>query len=74
MSKTINDRTRSIRNIDRLKLPIHRLVNRNGLLTGRHHYDTTTQMQELLESEGIEINDNQVQNLQNVVWNPLIDL
>lgn len=58
----------------RLKLPIHRVVNRNGLLTGTHHYDSPTHMQELLESEGLKIVEDQIQDLSRVLWHPLVDL
>lgn len=58
----------------RLNVPAHRVVNRNGLLTGKHHYDTPTQMQELLEAEGIIISDNQVQNFKTQFWNPLTEI
>jgi len=51
-------------------VPAHRVVNRNGLLTGKHHFQGTNLMQQLLESEGIEIKDNQVQNLDSVYWDP----
>ena len=55
-------------------VPAHRVVNRKGLLTGKHHFDGTNLMQQLLESEGIEIIDNQIQNLEAVFWNPLVEL
>lgn len=48
-------------------VPAHRVVNRNGLLTGRHHFPGN-QMQELLENEGITIIDNQVQNFKELFW------
>lgn len=51
-------------------IPAHRVVNRIGLLTGRHHFSTPTLMQELLEQEGIQILDHQVQNFNDVFWNP----
>lgn len=57
-----------------IKLPIHRVVNRNGLLTGKHHYETPTQMQELLEKEGIEIENDQIKNFKNVFWDPAIEI
>ena len=41
-------------------VPAHRVVNRKGLLTGKHHFEGTNLMQQLLESEGIEIIDNQI--------------
>jgi methylated-DNA-protein-cysteine methyltransferase-like protein len=55
-------------------VPAHRVVNRNGLLTGKMHFETPTTMQELLESEGITIKDNQIQNFKKVFWNPQIEL
>ncbi|MEJ2881413.1 MGMT family protein [Pedobacter sp. GR22-6] len=58
----------------RLEVPAHRVLNRNGLLTGKHHYDTPTQMQELLETEGIIINDDQVQDFSNVFWDPISEI
>jgi methylated-DNA-protein-cysteine methyltransferase related protein len=51
-------------------IPAHRVVNRNGLLTGRHHFSTPTLMQELLEAEGIKIKDHQVQNYKDHFWQP----
>ena len=51
-------------------VPAHRVVNRKGLLTGKHHFDGTNLMQQLLESEGIEVIDNQIQNLESIFWNP----
>lgn len=51
-------------------VPAHRVVNRKGLLTGKHHFDGTNLMQQLLESEGVEIIDNQIQNLDSVYWDP----
>jgi methylated-DNA-protein-cysteine methyltransferase-like protein len=55
-------------------VPAHRVVNKKGLLTGKHHFDGTNLMQQLLESEGIEVIENQIQNLDKVYWNPLQEL
>lgn len=55
-------------------VPAHRVVNRKGLLTGKHHFDGTNLMQQLLESEGIEVIDNQIQNLDSVYWDPSKEL
>lgn len=55
-------------------VPAHRVVNRKGLLTGKHHFDGTNLMQQLLESEGIEVVENQIQNLESVYWDPSIEL
>ena len=51
-------------------VPAHRVVNRKGLLTGKHHFEGTNLMQQLLESEGIEVVENQIQNLETVFWDP----
>lgn len=51
-------------------VPAHRVVNRNGLLTGKHHFEGTNLMQQLLESEGVIVKDNQVQNFKEVFWDP----
>lgn len=53
-------------------VPAHRVVNRKGLLTGKHHFDGTNLMQQLLESEGIVVEDNQIVNLENYFWEPEI--
>ena len=41
-------------------VPAHRVVNRNGLLTGKHHFDGTNLMQQLLENEGVVVKENQI--------------
>ncbi|MEK6450883.1 MULTISPECIES: MGMT family protein [Myroides] len=51
-------------------VPAHRVVNRVGLLSGKHHFDGTNLMQQLLESEGVVIKDNKVQNFQELLWIP----
>jgi methylated-DNA-protein-cysteine methyltransferase related protein len=55
-------------------VPAHRVVNRKGLLTGKHHFDGTNLMQQLLESEGIVVIDNQIQDFENVYWDPSKEL
>ena len=55
-------------------VPAHRVVNRKGLLTGKHHFDGTHLMQQLLENEGIKVVDNQIQNLDTVFWDPAKEL
>lgn len=55
-------------------VPAHRVVNRSGLLTGKNHFTTPTIMQELLESEGVIIKDDKVQELKTVYWDPVIEL
>ena len=51
-------------------VPAHRVVNRKGLLTGKHHFDGTNLMQQLLESEGIEVIDNQIIDFEKHFWIP----
>lgn len=51
-------------------VPAHRVVNRLGLLTGKHHFEGTNLMQQLLENEGIEIEDNQIINFDQFLWDP----
>lgn len=49
-------------------VPAHRVVNRNGLLTGKMHFATPTEMQERLESEGVVVKKDQVQDFKNLFW------
>jgi methylated-DNA-protein-cysteine methyltransferase-like protein len=56
------------------EIPAHRVVNKKGLLTGKHHFDGTNLMQQLLENEGIIVIENQIQNLETVFWDPFIEL
>lgn len=51
-------------------VPAHRVVNRNGALTGKHHFEGTNLMQQLLENEGIKVEDNQVVDFKSVFWDP----
>ena len=51
-------------------VPAHRVVNRNGLLTGKFHFDGTNLMQQLLENEGVKVKNNQVENLKDYYWDP----
>ena len=53
------------------EVPAHRVVNRKGLLTGKHHFDGTNLMQQLLENEGIVVVENQIQDFEKVFWNPI---
>lgn len=52
------------------EIPAHRVVNRKGLLTGKHHFDGTNLMQQLLESEGIVIENNQIVDFEKHFWEP----
>ena len=49
-------------------VPAHRVVNRVGLLSGKHHFEGTNLMQQLLENEGIKIKNNQVVNFEQLFW------
>lgn len=51
-------------------LPAHRVVNRNGMLSGKHHFQGTNLMQQLLENEGVEVVDNQIVDFEKVFWEP----
>ena len=55
-------------------VPAHRVVNRKGLLTGKHHFDGTNLMQQLLENEGIVVIEFQIQDFDKVFWNPISEL
>ena len=52
-------------------VPAHRVVNRNGLLSGKHHFEGTNLMQQLLENEGIKVVDNQIVDFESHFWNPI---
>jgi methylated-DNA-protein-cysteine methyltransferase-like protein len=56
------------------EIPAHRVVNRKGLLTGKHHFDGTNLMQQLIESEGLKVIDNQIQDFESVFWDPFKEL
>lgn len=55
-------------------VPAHRVVNRNGLLTGKHHFETPTAMEELLEGEGIKVYGNKIADFQHYFWDPVKEL
>jgi len=52
----------------------HRVVNRLGLLSGKHHFEGTNLMQQLLESEGVVVEENQIQNFKKYFWDPQKEL
>ncbi len=58
----------------RPKVPAHRVVNRTGLLTGKHHFGTPTKMKELLEKENVKVKNDQVQSFKNIFWDPAEEL
>ena len=51
-------------------VPAQRVVNRLGLLTGKHHFETPNRMQELLEADGVIVKKDKVQNFEQVFWDP----
>lgn len=55
-------------------VPAHRVVNRNGLLTGKNHFEEPNRMQELLEKEGIVVEENQIQDFAKHFWDPCKEL
>jgi len=55
-------------------VPAHRVVNQKGLLTGKHHFDGTNLMQQLLENEGIKVVNNQIIDFDKHFWTPKMEL
>jgi methylated-DNA-protein-cysteine methyltransferase-like protein len=55
-------------------IPAHRVVNRNGLLTGKHHFGNSTTMKQLLENEGIVVDNDRVVNFRERFWDPSSEL
>jgi methylated-DNA-protein-cysteine methyltransferase-like protein len=55
-------------------VPAHRVVNRNGTLTGKHHFSEPDRMQRLLEEEGISVLNDQIQDFETVFWDPSREL
>lgn len=53
-----------------IEVPAHRVVNRNGLLTGKQHFGHPELMQKLLEEEGVKVKNDQVQDFQKIFWHP----
>ena len=56
------------------EIPAHRVLNRNGMLTGKGHFATPTHMQELLEAEGVKVANDQVVEFQKLLWLPEVEL
>ena len=56
------------------KVPAHRVVNSNGLLTGKFHFETPETMAELLFKEGVEVKNDKVVNFKKVFWNPMEEI
>lgn len=55
-------------------VPAHRVVNSSGLLTGKHHFGSPTEMEELLAAEGVLVKNNQVQGFASLFWEPMTEL
>lgn len=58
----------------RPKVPAHRVVNRNGMLTGKHHFSPPGLMEQLLKKEGINVQNDQVVNFKTLFWDPVQEL
>ena len=58
----------------RPKVPAHRVVNRIGMLTGKHHFETPTHMQKLLNKEGVKVKYDQVVDFKKLFWDPSVEL
>lgn len=56
------------------KVSAHRVVNRNGMLTGKVHFATLTRMQELLEKEGIKVKKDKIIDFKKLFWDPVEEL
>lgn len=56
------------------KVPAHRVVNRNGMLSGKFHFATPTQMEDLLKKEGISVKNDQVVDFDKKFWDPAEEL
>lgn len=54
------------------QVPAHRVVNRKGELSGRHHFPTPTMMQELLEAEGVVVENDTVKDFKKIFWSPAV--
>ena len=55
-------------------VPAHRVVNQKGILTGKAHFNSLSEMEEKLVAEGVVIKDNQIQDLDKIFWDPSIEL
>ncbi|MFN5182561.1 MAG: MGMT family protein [Bacteroidota bacterium] len=56
------------------KVPAHRVVNRNGILTGKHHFKTPFEMEELLIKEGVIVKENKIIDFEKKFWDPVKEL
>ena len=58
----------------KLKVPAHRVVNRNGMLTGKYHFSPPKLMEQLLKKEGVKVKNDQVQDFKKVFWDPMEEM
>ena len=58
----------------RPKVPAHRVVNRNGMLSGKHHFKTPSTMEKLLKKEGIKVKEDKIVGFENLFWDPAIEV
>jgi methylated-DNA-protein-cysteine methyltransferase-like protein len=58
----------------KLKVPAHRVVNRNGMLTGKFHFSPPEKMEQLLKKEGIKVKDDQVVDFKKLFWDPVEEM
>jgi len=56
------------------KVPAQRVVNRNGMLTGKHHFATPTLMEELLKKDGVTVKNDTVVDFKKRFWDPITEL
>jgi methylated-DNA-protein-cysteine methyltransferase-like protein len=56
------------------KVPAHRVVNRLGILSGKHHFETSTRMEELLKKEGIRVVNDRIADFEKIFWDPVKEL
>lgn len=55
-------------------IPAHRVVNRNGLLTGKFNFETPTKMEELLALEGVKVLEDKIVDFKKLYWDPALEL
>ena len=55
-------------------IPAHRVINRSGILSGKHHFGGHNIMQQLLENEGVQVVDDAVVDFQKLLWDPAVEL
>lgn len=56
------------------EVPAQRVLNRNGMLTGKHHFPQERSMEQLLDAEGVKVENDMVLNFEQIFWDPNIEL